>query len=229
MKRTKLPRVPKPPKKIRRTKSTTRAVKRPRAIKSSLGGVSGRPRSKNGANRAAVNFGRKTGKALSSAVDSAMPQIMRGDFSGAYETILGKIKGELLDTLNRSLASVGLPPVSDSGPDADYFRAAVLAKSGLEINDLTVGGLKDFGEKLIWTSAGKSIGIDMTGVTGVDDAITRCVDSISSGQTNISVVLSNADKERARIAKAIKSAGKTFDDYEKALSRRRASESGRNQ
>ena len=225
---TKLTRVPKPPRKIKRTKSTTRPVKRPRPVKSGAGGVSGRPRSKNGSNRAAANFGRKAGKALSGAVDSAMPQIMRGDFAGAYETILAKIKGELLDTLNRSLASVGLPPVSDSGPDADYFRAAVLAKSGLEINDLTVGGLKDFGEKMVWTAAGKSVGIDLTGVTGVEDAITRCVDSVTSGKTNVSVVLSIADKERARVANAIKSAGKTFDDYEKALSRRRASESGRN-
>lgn len=220
-----LPRVPKAPRVIRRKTANSRAVKRPRALKIDVEGVDGRPRKKR--SKRALIIGRKAGRALSSAVDAGMKQIIAGDFAGAYETILGKMKGDLLDTLNRSLANIGLPPVSDSGPDTDYFKAAVLEKCGLEINDLTVGGLTDFGEKLLWKGVENSVGIKMDGVTTLDDAVRVCVQNVVDGNVNLSVVLSEADSKRARIMSAIKSSHKTYDDYLKALARRRASESGR--
>lgn len=229
-KKTKIPR-PKAPKKIPRPKQTKqpRPPKEPKSVDTieKAPAARGRPAATRTKSDAAVKFGRQAGTALGDALDSAMPQILAGDYAGAYEVVLSKIKGGLLDTLNRTLGNYGLPPVDESGPDNDYWIAAVQKKCGLDIQDLSAGGIKDYGEKVVWVGIGKAVGVDMAGVTTVDDAIDRCVKSVEDGNIRISTVLSGADKAKAEVMRAVRDAGKTWDDYEKARNRRNASEAGR--
>lgn len=188
----------------------------------------GRPaatRSRN--NTRAVAFGRRAGTALSDALDDAMPYLLEGDYEGAYQAILSKIKGQMLDTLNRTLGNYGLPPVDESGPDNDYWVAAVRQKCGLDIEDLSVGGLKDYGEKVLWRGLGKSVGVDLDGCKSAEDAVNRCLDTIEQGNVRLSMVLSATHRKRAEIMRAVKDSGKTLEEYYKACNRRNASEYGR--
>lgn len=184
----------------------------------------GRPPNPRTRNDTAVKFGRKTGTALSDALDDAMPHILAGDYEAAYSAVLAKIKGQMLDTLNRTLGNYGFPPVDESGPDNEYWLAAVRAKSGLDIQDLSLGGLKDYGEKVLWAGIGKSLNIDLQGCTGVDDAVDRFITGIEQGNIRTSVILTNAMRQRAEVAKALKDTGKTWQEYQKALNRRNSSE-----
>jgi hypothetical protein len=178
-------------------------------------------------NTRATRLGRQAGTALSDALDDAMPYILEGDYEGAYQAILQKLKGQMFDTLNRTLGNYGLPPVDDNGPDADYWIRAVKDKSGLDIDDLTVGGLKDYGEKVLWRGLGKSIGIDLDGCKSTDEAIERCLSEIENGNIRVNNILSSAHRKRAEIMKAVKDSGKTLEEYYKACNRRNASEHDR--
>ena len=222
----------KPAKKINRPKS--KAAAKPRKSKEAASDIVyyppldvGRPSNPVNRSDAAVKFGRKAGSALSDAIDDAMPQILEGDYEGAYEAILQKIKGQMLDAFNRTLANYGMPPVDESGPDNDYWVAAIKAKSGLDIDDLTVGGLKDYGEKVLWKGLGKSVGVDLDGCKSADDAVQRCLDTIEQGNVRLSMVLSATHRKRAEILRAVKDSGKTLEEYYKACNRRNASEYGR--
>lgn len=178
-------------------------------------------------NTRAVALGRRAGTALSDSIDDAMPLILAGDYEGAYQAVLSKIKGQLLDSLNRTLGNYGMPPVDESGPDNDYWVAAIKAKSGLDIDDLTVGGLKDYGEKVLWKGLGKSVGVDLDGCKSAEDAVNRCLDTIEQGNVRLSMVLSATHRKRAEIMRAVKDSGKTLEEYYKACNRRNVSEYGR--
>ena len=224
----------KPAKKIKRPK-----LPKSKSSKSSKGSKStsdmvfyppadvGRPQNPRTRNDNAVSFGRKAGTALSGAIDDAMPLILEGDYEGAYEMVLSKLKGQMLDTVNRVLSNYGMPPVDENGPDTEYWIAAIKAKSGLDISDLSIGGLKDYGQLVLFRGIGKSIGVNLDGCTGIEDAVNRCLDLIDQGQLKTSLVLTAYERRRAEIARALKDSGMTWEEYNKALNRKNASEGER--